>query len=74
MASTLERSFLKGVVWEIISFFIVIVIVYIVYSNLKTSIIFSLVLTIIKIPLFFIHERVWKHISWGKFDYKRKKR
>ena len=71
LGSTFERSFFKGMVWEIISFIIVIIAVYLVYGNLTMSIGFSIVLTIIKIPLFFIHERVWKHIRWGKVRDKR---
>ena len=71
MGSTYERSFVKGLVWELISFLIVIVAVYLVYGNLATSIQFSIALTIVKIPLFFIHERVWKMIKWGKLKDKK---
>jgi adenylylsulfate kinase len=72
LGSTFERSFVKGIVWEIISFILVIIAVYIIYGNLTTSIIFSLVLTIIKIPLFFIHERLWKGVRWGKIKDRRR--
>lgn len=71
LGSTFERSFLKGVIWEFISFIIVIIAVYIVYGNLTNSVIFSIVLTLIKIPFFFIHERVWKKIKWGKIKDRR---
>ncbi len=66
MGSTLERSFVKGAIWEIISFFVVIVAVYIAYGDIVMSIQFSIILTVVKIPLFFIHERFWKGIKWGK--------
>jgi adenylylsulfate kinase len=66
MGSTFERSFLKGIVWEFISFIIVIIAVYIFYGNLAMSIQFSIILTIIKVPLFFVHERIWKMVKWGK--------
>lgn len=66
MASTYQRSLLKGVLWEFISFLIASVAVYFFYGDIKTSIRFSLILTLIKIPLFFIHERAWKKVSWGK--------
>lgn len=71
MGSTLERSFIKGLVWEFISFIIVILAVYVVYGNLTMSVQFSIVLTLIKIPIFFLHERVWKKIKWGKIRDKR---
>jgi adenylylsulfate kinase len=66
MASTYQRSLMKGVLWELISFFIASFAVYLVYGNIGTSILFSLVLTLIKVPLFFIHERMWKKVKWGK--------
>jgi uncharacterized membrane protein len=67
--STYERSFLKGFIWEIISFVIVLIAVYIAYGNLKISIVFSLILTLVKTPIFFLHERIWKKIKWGKSYY-----
>ncbi len=73
MGSTYERSFLKGCVWEFVSFIVVIIAVYIAYGNLLTSIRFSLILTIAKIPLYFIHERVWKIIRWGKVKDRRRR-
>ena len=67
MASTLLRSFIKGFIWEFISFLIIIAAVYIVYGDLSASIKFSFILTLIKIPLFFLNERIWKKIRWGKY-------
>jgi len=66
MGSTYERSFAKGLIWEFISFLLVIVAVYLVYGNLNTSIQFSAIFTLVKIPIFFLHERIWKMIKWGK--------
>jgi adenylylsulfate kinase len=66
MGSTLQRSFIKGLVWEVISFIIVILAVYWVYGNLTLSVQFSVILTLVKIPIFFLHERMWKKIKWGK--------
>ena len=67
MGSTPQRSFVKGMVWEFISFVVATVAVYLAYGDLGDSVKFSLVLTAIKIPLFFIHERTWKKIKWGKY-------
>ena len=66
MGSTKERSFVKGMVWEAISFVIATIAIYFFYGNIGTSLKFSLILTCIKVPLFFLHERVWKKVSWGK--------
>jgi len=70
MPSTLERSFVKGIIWEFISFIITTLIVYIFYGNLSIAIKFSLILTAIKIIFYFVHERIWKHVSWGKYKEK----
>jgi adenylylsulfate kinase len=66
MDSTYQRSLLKGVLWELISFITASFAIFLVYGNIGTSILFSLVFMLIKIPLFFIHERLWKKVKWGK--------
>lgn len=63
--STYERSLLKGITWEIISFIVTTIAVYLFYGDLVISIQFSLLLSFIKIFFFFAHERIWKAISWG---------
>jgi adenylylsulfate kinase len=68
MPSTLQRSFTKGIIWESISFILTLIAVYAIYGDFKASLNFALVLTIIKIFLFFIHERIWKMIKWGKYE------
>ena len=67
MASTKQRSFVKGVSWEIISFIITTAAIFIIYGNLPLSLKFSFILSVIKIILFFFHERSWKKIKWGKY-------
>lgn len=69
MASTPIRSFIKGISWETITFFITLFAIYWIYGNgnFIGSLKFSLILTIFKIFLFFGHERIWKKIRWGKY-------
>jgi len=67
MASIPLRSFIKGVVWETVSFVITFFAVYIVYGNFLNALQFSWVLSVIKILLFFVNERIWKKIRWGKY-------
>jgi adenylylsulfate kinase len=68
MPSTYRRSFLKGAIWEVIAFIITTFIIYFIYGNFSDSLKFSLFLTAVKIPFFFIHERIWKKIKWGKIN------
>jgi len=67
MASTFARSFVKGISWESITLILTTIAVYIVYGNFLDSLLFAFVLTFIKIGLYFIHERIWKRIRWGKY-------
>lgn len=66
MASTYQRSLLKGVMWEGISLLITMLIYYALFGNIGNSIKFSVILTAIKVPFFFAHERAWKKVKWGK--------
>jgi adenylylsulfate kinase len=67
MASVPIRSFVKGICWESIGFIITLFAVYLIYGNFLSSLVFTLILTAIKILLFFVHERLWKKIRWGKY-------
>jgi adenylylsulfate kinase len=67
MASTYKRSLVKGIFWEFFSFIITLIAIYFIYGNLAFSLKFTLALSLVKIVLFFIHERIWKDIQWGKY-------
>lgn len=67
MPSTYKRSLVKGIIWEGFSFIITLIAVFLVYNNFMLSLKFSLGLSLIKIILFFVHERAWKSVKWGKY-------
>ncbi len=71
MGSTFKRSFVKGIIWEGVSFVIAFIIAYLYFGNFGNSMIFAIFLTIIKIPFYFLHERIWKMIRWGKIKDRR---
>jgi uncharacterized membrane protein len=60
------RSFVKGLVWETSIFVIATIITYWYFKQLKGAIKVSLILLVIKITLFYFHERMWKKIKWQK--------
>jgi adenylylsulfate kinase len=66
MPSTYKRSLVKGIIWEFFSFIITLIAVYSFYGNFILSVKFTLILSIIKVFIFFIHERAWKKVKWGK--------
>lgn len=67
MASTYERSLVKGIIWEGFSFIITLLAIYWLYGDFHLALKFNIALTIVKVILFFVHERVWKDIKWGKY-------
>lgn len=67
MPSTYKRSLVKGIVWEGFSFIIILIAVFLIYGNFSFSLKFSIGLSLIKVILFFIHERAWKNVKWGKY-------
>ena len=74
MGSTPQRSFIKGIVWEGVSFLLALLVIYMIYKDIIISLKITIILTLLKIPFYFIHERLWKKIRWGKIsDAKSKK-
>ncbi|HRZ86031.1 MAG TPA: DUF2061 domain-containing protein [Candidatus Paceibacterota bacterium] len=67
MSSTKKRSLIKGITWEIFSFIVTLIALFLVYGNIILSIKFAFGLSLIKIIFFFIHERLWKKVKWGKY-------
>lgn len=74
MGSAPKRSLVKGISWEIISFSLTLLIIYIINRNIIISLGLSAILTAVKIPFYFIHERVWKKIKWGKIENEKRKK
>lgn len=58
MASTKTRSLVKGITWEVIG----LLVLYFISQSITISIIYFAV----RIVVFYIHERIWKQIRWGK--------
>jgi uncharacterized membrane protein len=61
-----KRSLAKTVTYRLISSAIGFVVVWILSDNVKTGAMFSLAEIIYKPLQYYIHERVWQHIKWGR--------
>lgn len=66
MPSTYARSFVKGILWEGLTFVLTSLLFYYLYGGIVASIRFGFIITLIKMPLYFLNERIWKMIRWGK--------
>jgi len=63
---TNKRSILKGISWRIIATTATVVIVYIFFKRLDLAIVAGLLESVIKVGLYWAHERLWFKIRWGR--------
>lgn len=65
-ASSPKRSFAKAVSWESFSNLVCFALAYMTFGNLGGCAVFTLICFIVKLVLFYWHERAWHQVRWGK--------
>lgn len=60
------RSIIKSISWRIVGTFDTIVLSYIITGQLKMAITIGGVELLTKILFYYLHERIWDKIKWGK--------
>lgn len=60
------RSLIKGVSWRVIGSLDTFILSYLVTGNAKWSVSIASVEALTKIALFYVHERVWERLAWGR--------
>lgn len=63
---TNRRSIVKGISWRIAATTTTIIIVYVFFGRLDLAIAAGLLETVLKVGLYWAHERAWFKIRWGK--------
>jgi len=63
---TNKRSVVKGITWRIIATTTTMIIVYLFFGRLDLAIATGLIESVLKIGLFWVHERAWFKIRWGR--------
>jgi uncharacterized membrane protein len=63
---TKKRSISKAVTWSILGAFITIAIAYILTVPIKTAISIGIIEIFTRLIIYFLHERVWNKVIWGK--------
>ncbi len=63
---TNKRSLVKGISWRLVATTTTVLIVYFFFGRLDLALAAGVVETILKIMLYWAHERVWMKIRWGK--------
>ncbi len=60
------RSIVKGISWRVVATTTTILIVYFFFGRLDLAIAAGIIETVLKVGLYWAHERVWMKIKWGK--------
>lgn len=63
---TNTRSIVKGISWRIVATTTTIIIVYVFFGRLDLAIAAGLIETVLKVALYWGHEKVWQRVHWGK--------
>ncbi len=64
--SSPRRSLLKGVTWETIAFFLTFILAWMIFGQVIVCGVFALVSFFVKLIFFYLHERLWHQIPYGK--------
>jgi len=60
------RSFMKAISWETISTLATFGLAWLMFGQIQTCILFAAISYVMKLGMFFIHERIWHQVSYGK--------
>jgi len=63
---TNKRSIAKGISWRFVATTTTIIIVYIFFGRLDLAIAAGMIETVLKIALYWLHERAWFKVRWGR--------
>ena len=63
---TNQRSIVKGISWRIVATTTTIAIVYFFFDRLDLAIAAGLIETVLKVGLYWWHEKAWHKVHWGK--------
>lgn len=60
------RSWTKSITWRILGIIILACITYYLTLDLKQTTWITIIFHSIRLVLYYVHERTWEHISWGR--------
>ena len=63
---TNKRSIVKGISWRVVATATTIVIIYFFFGRLDLAIAAGLIESVLKVGLYWAHERAWFKVRWGK--------
>ncbi len=66
---TKKRSIVKSITWRVTGIVILLLIAYLITGNMKETGIITVIFHIIMVTLYYLHERIWIKINWGKEEH-----
>ena len=66
VTETSARSIIKGLTWRLVATFSTIVIAYLITGQTKIALQIGGIEFVAKIAVYYLHERIWLRISFGK--------
>ena len=66
MEDTHTRSFVKGLSWRVIATITTMILVFIFTENLTITLGVGIFDILAKLIFYYVHERVWLKVHWGK--------
>ena len=63
---TNRRSIIKGISWRVVATTTTIIIVYVFFGRLDLAIVAGMIETVLKVGLYWAHERAWFKVTWGR--------
>lgn len=60
------RSLMKGISWRVIAMLVTTIVVWVLYDEFKMALFAGASDSLVKIGLFWGHERAWQKIKWGR--------
>jgi len=61
-----KRSVIKALTWRVIAFLVTIIAVYIYSRDIKEALVIGVSANFVKIFLYYIHERIWNRVKFGR--------
>ena len=71
---TPKRSFTKAVSWRVFSIFITFCVTIFITGSTRFAIEVSSLDAVIKMIIYYFHERFWTHLKWGRKKKKKNKK
>ena len=66
MIDSKQRSFWKAITWRLVAIVVLVAVAFITTGNIKSTSMIALCYNTIQVFMFFIHERLWNFMKWGK--------